>query len=83
MKDFASEESVVFGDVALSENRVIVGQPGAGGWPTVRKFNKATGLDGEAYKKHTSDAMCTELGPGKPHLHDYIRSHIISGKDEL
>lgn len=84
MKDFHAEESVIFGDVVLSENRVMVGSPGAGGWPTVRKFNKATGLEGEAYNKATGDAMCTELGPGKPFLHDWIRSHVSGGtKDEL
>lgn len=59
--------------MALSENRVMVGSPGKGGWPTVRFFNKKTGTKGEAYVKRTGDAMCTELGPGKPHLHNLIR----------
>lgn len=36
--------------------------PGAGGWPTIRYFNKKTGYGGEAYPKKTSKAMCDELG---------------------
>lgn len=36
--------------------------PGAGGWPTVRYFNKETGYDGAPYEKKTDKAMCDELG---------------------
>ena len=36
--------------------------PGSGGWPTVRYFNKATGYEGASYVKKTSKAMCDELG---------------------
>ena len=36
--------------------------PGAGGWPTVRYFNKDTGVEGAPYTKKTSKAMCDELG---------------------
>lgn len=36
--------------------------PGAGGWPTIRYFNKETGIEGGTYQKITDDAMCTELG---------------------
>ena len=35
---------------------------GAGGWPTIRYFNKETGIEGGTYQKVTNDAMCTELG---------------------
>ena len=35
--------------------------PGAGGWPTIRYFNKETGPDGAPYAQKTKDAMCTEL----------------------
>jgi hypothetical protein len=35
--------------------------PGAGGWPTIRYYNKATGYGGAAYEKLTKDAMCEEL----------------------
>lgn len=72
MKKFAGNPDVVFGDVNLSKNQVRIGSPGAGGWPTLRYFNKATGYEGEAYKQKTQDAMCTELGPGKPHLENAI-----------
>lgn len=68
---------MVFGDVALSKNQVrkIHGEeqnPGAGGWPTVRHFNKQTGYGGAAYTKKTGDAMCDELGPKT----DYMQQHV-------
>lgn len=76
MKDFASNDKVVFGDVALSEGGprtgTGVGSPGAGGWPTIRYYNKETGIDGAVYPKVTSDRMCVETGPGQPHLHNFI-----------
>lgn len=72
---------MVFGDVCLSTHQVRVGTPGKGGWPTVRYFNKETGPEGKQYEKKTSDAMCTELGPGKPHLADLVKSFM--GKSEL
>jgi hypothetical protein len=59
---------VSFGDVLLSESQVRTGpdggdlSPGAGGWPTIRYFNKATGYDGAVYPKKTDKAMCDELG---------------------
>lgn len=80
VKKFGSNEDVVFGDVNLSKNQVRKGSPGAGGWPTVMYFNKETGYDGGAYKQVTSEAMCTELGPGKPHLMNYILEY---GKTSL
>ena len=58
---------MVFGDVNLSENPIREAadgtplNPGAGGWPTVRYFNKATGVGGAAYVKKTDKAMCDEL----------------------
>jgi len=54
--------------VLLSENQVRTGpdggalNPGAGGWPTIRYFNKETGYDGKEYPKKTDKAMCDELG---------------------
>jgi hypothetical protein len=59
---------VSFGDVLLSSEQVRTGpdggdlSPGAGGWPTVRYFNKETGYDGKPYAKKTDKAMCDELG---------------------
>ena len=54
---------MAFGDVNLSEEPIRGNyNPGAGGWPTIRYFNKATGLEGAPYTKKTSGAMCDELG---------------------
>lgn len=66
-KLFGSNPDVVFGDVLLSDDQVrtINGEaqnPGAGGWPTVRYYNKDTGGGGKAYTKLTDEAMCDELG---------------------
>jgi len=74
---FYAKSDVAFGDVALSSHQVktIHGTEqgaGAGGWPTVRHFNKATGYGGAAYAKKTSQAMCDELGPST----DYMQEHI-------
>jgi len=46
--------------------------PGAGGWPTIRYYNKETGVDGASYVKKTDAPMCEELGPKGGLLHDYI-----------
>jgi len=46
--------------------------PGAGGWPTIRYYNKETGVDGASYEKKTDDPMCDELGPKRGMLNDYI-----------
>ena len=64
---------VSFGDVNLAEARDIGSQyqAGAGGWPTIRYFNGATGKDGAAYPKKTSKAMCEELGDDK-----YMRAYV-------
>jgi len=75
--DFKGNPDVVFGDVALSKNQVrtIHGteqSPGAGGWPTIRYFNKETGYGGKAYPKKTSKAMCDELGPSEEYMQEYV-----------
>lgn len=36
--------------------------PGQGGWPTIRYFNKDTGVDGAAYVQKTGQRVCQELG---------------------
>ena len=65
---YTGNPAVAFGDVLLSENQVRTGpdggalNPGAGGWPTIRYFNKETGYDGKEYPKKTDKAMCDELG---------------------
>ena len=70
---FKSNDDVAFGDVNLSENRITGNHnPGAGGWPTIRYFNKATGVEGAAYEKKTAMSMCDELGPGQPYMQQYV-----------
>lgn len=66
-KLFEKNPSVMFGDVTLSEDGVQTAfgkpqSPGAGGWPTIRYYNKETGYGGAAYKKKTKASMCDELG---------------------
>jgi len=74
---FATNPDVAFGDVNLAEDQVRetpVGgdhNPGAGGWPTVKYFNKETGYQGKPYKQKTGDAMCDELGNDM-----YMQAHI-------
>jgi len=46
--------------------------PGSGGWPTVRHFNKETGYGGAAYQQKTSSAMCDELGPKNDYMQQYV-----------
>jgi len=77
IKKFHANPDVVFADVTLSKNQVrtIHGteqSPGAGGWPTVRHFNKATGYGGQAYVKKTGSAMCDELGPKNDYMSMFV-----------
>lgn len=46
--------------------------PGAGGWPTIRYFNKDTGYEGKPYSKKTDAAMCDELGQD-----EYMDAYIM------
>lgn len=46
--------------------------PGAGGWPTIRYFNKETGYGGKGYEKKTDKAMCDELGPKEEYMADFV-----------
>lgn len=68
---------MAFGDVALSKNQVrtihgVEQSPGAGGWPTIRYYNKETGYGGAAYPKKTSAAMCDELGPKETYMQQFV-----------
>jgi len=63
---YKNNKKVAFADVNLSEEGIRGNHnPGAGGWPTVRYFNKETGYEGASYVKKTSKAMCDELGDEK------------------
>jgi len=77
VEDFHGNDDVAFGDVSLSKNQVrtVHGEDqgaGAGGWPTIRYFNKGTGYGGKAYPKKTDKAMCDELGPKENYMQQYI-----------
>ena len=76
MKKYSGNDDVVFGDINLADARIrsIHGtpqNPGAGGWPTVRYYNKKPGYGGDKYKKKTSRSMCEELGDIK-----YISAYV-------
>jgi len=73
---FKDNSDVVFCDVNLSEEQVRESHgepqnPGAGGWPTIRYFNKETGYGGKPYPKKTDKAMCDELGDNS-----YMQSYV-------
>ena len=56
----------------LSEEQVRGNHnPGAGGWPTIKYFNEETGVEGKAYTKKTSGAMCDELG-NEEYMNAYV-----------
>lgn len=82
MKKFANNEDVKFADVVLSGGGPRgSGSPGKGGWPTIRYYNKETGIAGKDYEKRTDMAMCSELGPeGGSMLQEYIET---AGKTSL
>jgi len=58
-------EKVSFGEVNLREERTMFGpphNPGEGGWPTIRYYNRDTGLDGGSYvQKIPHKQVCDEL----------------------
>jgi len=69
---FSTNPDVAFGDVLLSEQAIRGNHnPGAGGWPTIKYFNKNTGYEGAAYTKKTSKSMCDELGND-----DYMKAYV-------
>lgn len=84
VKTFANNDAVVFGDVVLSGGGPRGGatsSPGAGGWPTIRYYNKETGVDGANYEKKTDMSMCDELGPkGEHYMQDFV---LDAGKTSL
>lgn len=71
-----------FGDVNLSEDSVRgpPHNPGSGGWPTIRYFNKDTGVEGGNYEKKTDKSMCDELGGDGSMLEAYVED---AGKTSL
>jgi hypothetical protein len=72
VRTFAANPDVSFGDINLSQEPIRGNHnPGRGGWPTVKYFNKETGYEGAHYTKKTSEAMCTELG-NDTHMNNYV-----------
>jgi len=73
---FAGNSDVSFGDVNLSEGDSMLRgpphNPGKGGWPTIRYFNKETGIAGADYVKKTSKSMCEELGGQGDLMEEYV-----------
>lgn len=84
-KSFAANDDVAFGDVNLSEGQIPGNHnPGAGGWPTIRYFNKETGVAGAAYVKKTSKAICEELGSDEymtAYVEEYAGTSLCSVVD--
>lgn len=77
---FASNKDVAFGDINLSKQQIRGNHnPGSGGWPTIKYFNKETGIEGAPYAKKTSKAMCDELGD-ETYMQAYVEE---AGKTSL
>jgi hypothetical protein len=84
VKSYAGSDDVVFGDINLSEQRIVGHHaPGKGGWPTIRYFNKDTGYEGKSYTKKTTQSMCNELGQ-EGYMDAYVREAAsLPGSSEL
>jgi len=82
-KAFAENPFVSFGDVMLADQsgesalRGAPHNPGTGGWPTIRYFNKETELIGGNYKQTTDKTLCEELSDKKI-LATFVKEHSIS-----
>lgn len=75
VQKFATNPDVKFGDIALSDGGPRGGEganPGGGGWPTIRYYNKETGILGKSYEKKTDAPMCDELGPKGGMMQPYV-----------
>mmetsp|Transcript_41955 Transcript_41955/g.85683 ORF Transcript_41955/g.85683 Transcript_41955/m.85683 type:complete len:88 (-) Transcript_41955:316-579(-) len=56
-------DKVVLAEVNCREARDLakIHQAGAGGWPTLKYFNKETGVAGLKYTQLTKDRVCEEM----------------------
>ena len=86
---FKDNEDVKFGDVNLAEDGVREAfgtpqNPGSGGWPTIRYYNKETGCAGEAWDACPGDSALLSGGggreDGKPIIH-YL--HVYTSLQQL
>lgn len=58
--------------------------PGMDGWPTIKYFNKETGVEGGNYVLKTDGMVCDELGPKTNYLEEYVLEKSGGGvSDEL
>lgn len=72
---FKDNDDVCFGDVNLSQEQIRGDHnPGSGGWPTIRYFNKETGYGGGAYTRKKSGPVCDELGDVK-YMQAYVEEY--------
>ena len=57
-----ANDKVVLAEVNCRESRELMQkhQAGAGGWPTLKYFNKETGLAGAKYAQKTQQRVCDE-----------------------
>jgi hypothetical protein len=58
-----ANDQVVFAEVNCRESRELMQkhQAGQGGWPTLKYFNKETGLAGAKYQQQTDKRVCDEM----------------------
>ena len=56
-------DKVAFAEVNCRESRELMQkhQAGQGGWPTLKYFNKDTGLAGAKYQQQTDKRVCDEM----------------------
>lgn len=77
---------MVFGDVTLQSPNAWRGgetaKPGSGGWPTIRYYNKKTGVNGASYEKKTEMPPCEELGEKGGYLKGYIEEAASTTSDK-
>lgn len=88
MRAFQGNTNVVFGDVNLADAAPDIRgpphNPGSGGWPTIRYFNRETEVEGGSYTKKTSKSICDELGTFDAMV-DYIEDYgktVLCGLDQ-
>ena len=79
MKEFAGNPDVKFADINLATDRIIDDfNPGQGGWPTIRYFNKKTGYRGQHYRQKTDKPVCDELKQRK-----YMKAYVEEAGNTL
>ena len=71
MQSYKDNKNVLFADVNLSEEQIRESaagdpySPGAGGWPTIRTFNNASGIAGRKYGLSGSGCFSEQCTHGR------------------